>query len=744
MTLIVRSLREVFARFRSDDRGQIAIIFALSSVALLLGVGAGVDLARAYSARQRLSEVANLACQFSTRPSVSQTASSSYSGTNGFQTYVNAVNAFATNSLTSQNWTWATPTGASGSTGVYFTATPAGGGSSTPTNGSVTLNGSVPTALMQLAHVTQIPVHATINCQSASAAPPIVNPGTVLQEGFETPCGSYCWTQPNGSSGTVGVTPTQTFPTTASYTGSNGSKWYIVGYCLETDVTGIINSTSPEGSHTAELDCDNGSGSAGNSSISTQSYLAAGTYELRYFYRSRVDYPDYDPTYICGTTAAGQSWANSNNFSMYRSGTVSRTNQINVYLDMNVTGSAPLHTTLDGTQQLAGANLIDQCVYAQNWVERSVRISVTTPAFYWLSFAADGQNDSYGGQIDFIRLCQDKCAGTLHDNFPPTWLAANNGGVNKVLFEDTFDAPTRSADASPPFTNNQTDLNLSVGTSGTSSSGYPNQTPIGWAIAPYNHITYTLANAYQGTQYIELDGANPANTAQKNRMVSRAFVLDPGYYQVSYGYIAMVTWSGVTATYCFAAPANGLALTPQASATGRINYSSTSSASIYTSYDTNIIGVFMSNGLLASTPVPGGAHASQTSFVNPDNSVTTTPTVWPDAVNWNSYNASQVNPAIDVCGFAPSWQSRNVAVKITKPGNYSLTFSANGSTVDSAGGGIDDVKLIALNSPYGSAPSIATTTIPVPAPQPDSTYTNSGAFNGFSIVADPLTPPGGP
>ena len=82
---VYRSLAGVARLLRDDVHGQIAIMLAVSSIAVLLAVGAGIDLARAYSAQLKLSEVATLACQYSTRPSVIRTATGSYSGANGFQ-----------------------------------------------------------------------------------------------------------------------------------------------------------------------------------------------------------------------------------------------------------------------------------------------------------------------------------------------------------------------------------------------------------------------------------------------------------------------------------------------------------------------------------------------------------------------------------------------------------------------------------------------------------------------------------
>ena len=728
-------------RFEADRSGQIAILFAFGSLAVMMAIGGAVDLSRAYAARQRLSEVAALTCQYSNRPSVVDTANSTYGGSGGMQTYLGSVNAYAVSSLSTQHWVGPMPTAPNG---TYFTATaPASGpgaGATGPTNASVEMSASVPTAFMQIAHVTTIPVHAKVNCLAPVSSPQIVNPGLVLQEGFESPCASYCFTQPNGSSG-VSSQPTSAFPSAPSYTGANGAQWYIVGYCLETDTVGIISPTVPQGTHSAELDCDNGSGSAGNSSISSKVYLAAGHYELRYNYRSRIDYPNYDPAYLCATTASDLAFAND---TASAQGTALRTNQLEVYLDMASNSTTPLHTTIDGSQQLAGINLIDVCVYSPTWVERSVKITVTTPAYYWLSFAADGGNDSYGGQLDNIRFCPESCAGTPQDNFPATWLAANNGGTNKLLFEDSFETPVRIQDTTNPHAINTTsNLNTSYGTTLGAPPGWPSQAAAGWATAPVNQTTYVVQGAAQGQQYIELDGC-ATTCSNGNRLISRPFLLDPGYYAVSYQYMSMLNFANGFGTICLSAP-SGNAVGPyttfyNAPAYGSVRYSQP----MLSVGNTNIIGLFMSSGQLVSTPIGGGTQGSATSYNNPDGTVTTTPTVAPDTINYYSVNAAAVNPVIDVCGYVDNWYwvPRSVSVKITKPGLYWLTFSTSGSASDGVGGGLDDVKVTALASPYtATPPSAPRVTIPVPAPQPDTVYNNSGAFNGFYIVADPFVPP---
>ena len=721
LSRLVAGLRKSLplARFKEDARGNVAIMFAFSLIAITVAVGGAMDLGRAYTARQKLYEVATLACQYASRPSVSQTDAASYSGSNGQTAYASKVASFITVSLASQNFPYTQ------ATGTPFTSTQNG-----PAN--VNLSANVPTTFMQIAGVTQMPISASVHCyDTLSSVPPIVpngNSTTIVQEGFENSgCTGTCWIYypPTGTPGTTRSTSLSIPPTTVGYTGKSGVGWIIMGFCLEVDAAGLIESSDPEGTHSAELDCDNGSGSAGNSSISTQVYLPAGNYELRWNYASRVDYPDYDPVYLCGSSASDLSWANDANASDGGASNVLRTNQINVYLDLNSTGSPPTHTTMDGNQTLGGSNLIDMCVYSPNWIERSVRIDATTAGWYWLSFAADGQNDSYGGQIDNIRLCPETCPGTPQDNFPASWLTSTN------LFEDTFESPTYTANSGSYIANNG-NMNSSLGTSGASNDGWPSLAASGWATAPYNQMDYNKKSPDQGSQAIELDATSSGSMTTSNRLISRPFLLDPGYYQLSYDYISDAQFSTLSSVYCGATPAaaNISSLTGSHSATLRIGGTAT------VNLDSNIVGVFMSHAQEASTPIGGGSLKSTTSYTNPDSTTSTTPTVAPDGLSLTSYNSAQVNPLLDICGYAASWQSRTAAIQITKPAYYWLTFSAKG-TADSYGGAIDDVKLTALGSPAMSSPPASPVMIPVPAPVTTATTTTTVSYTGFSIVANP-------
>jgi hypothetical protein len=382
-----------------------------------------------------------------------------------------------------------------------------------------------------------------------------------------------------------------------------------------------------------------------------------------------------------------------------------------------------VHTTLDGNQQLAGSNLIDMCLYGQSWIQRSVQINVTTPGNYWLSFAADGSNDSYGGQLDNILLCSVNCPGTVQDNFRTAWSA------NILLFEDNFESPSYSNSGSGYNSNGN--VNNSDG-----SSNYWNVSGNGWSNAPINQLPYWVSGCPQGKQCVELGwyGSNSTNTV--NSLISQSFLLVPGYYQIQYNYVSEVTFAALTSVYCGSTPAAANISTLSAGSGIAKDRVVTSVNHGTLQYDTNTIGVFLSHAQLASTPNSGNALGTATSYTNPGATApAATPTIPPNSINLTSYNASQVNPLIDICGYAATAQTRTAVVFIEKAAYYWLTMAALGAA-DGFGGEIDDVKITALGSPYMSSPPSNAVTIPVPSPQASTSI----YFAGFSIAADPLAP----
>ena len=740
MVRFLRHWPRLIEVFRRDASGQIIILFALMSTVLVFAGGAGIDLMRAYQAHQVLSNVAALACQYASRPAILQLSVPDPTGAARQPGYADAVNAYIASALLTQKFSW-TQTNAPAFTFVQ--------------NGraDVKLASSVPTSLTKVLHVDQMPVAASMHCyDSPPTKPPSPDDPCVICDSFEdvptptTDHGSWVVYAIPGKG--VTTTPSADAGPTPAYTTSSGVKWFVTGYCLETDQVGTVSATVADGQRSAELDCDNGAYSAGNSAISAKKYLEVGNYELRYNYLSRVLYPNYYPAYLCGSDDRDLTWANDRTVAPGPVGNAARTNQINVYLDRDTTGSAPLHTTRDGAQRLAGVNLIDMCVYAADWTERSLRISVRTPGNYWLSFAADGQNDGAGGELDRIQLCKNTCKGELKNNFPKLWTP-DGTGTPKLLFEDTFESPAYTEDPAPYSYHGiakGAPLNDGSGASGTATAGWPYQVNTGWMAAPINQATRGtkhagVSRAFEGGQYLLLDGWNADGSANTNRLISRPFLLVPGYYQVAYAYMSVVDFSmsGATQAYCYAAPNSGPLFPVTGNSPGVVlDMPGTRSFS----GSTEIVGAFLSNGQLVSTPIGGGAQGSVTSFTNPDGSVSMTAAAPPDRVNWLWYDAAVSNPVLDVCGYAPgyAWQKRSVAVKVAKTGLYWLTFSANGSVADGNGGAVDDVRLSALGSPYMANPPVGAVAIPVPAPAPDVAYAPNNTVD-FTIVADPFVPP---
>jgi hypothetical protein len=493
-----------------------------------------------------------------------------------------------------------------------------------------------------------------------------------------------------------------------------------MGYCLEVDNTGETTNSPPEGKRSAELDCDNGQDTAGNSSISTKVYLVAGTFELRYYFGQRVYDTYYGTSYICGTTASDVSWANDTSYTNGTNSFGSRTNQVNVYLDQNTTTDLPpTHTTIDGIQQLAGTNLIDVCVYSYGWVQRSVMINVSTAGYYWLSLAADGANDSFGGDIDYIQLCKTACSGTAGDDFPPSWLPASNGGNNAVLFEDTFASPSYSG----TYYNTNGNIGLSNGT-----SSFWGESGKGWGNAPVNQLPYETSNCPLGGSQCVVLGWGTSTNRNINNLISKPFLLDPGYYKIGYNYISEVIFATASGAYCATTPSGaGLPTSNTSAGTDRVSGASLGNLV----HDTSAVGVFMSHSQLASTPNPSTTFQSTTYYTNPDGSTSTTPTVSPAGISITNYDASQVNPLLDLCGYATVAQARTRYVLIQKPAFYWLTFGALG-TADGYGGQIGDVTITALGSPRMSGAPSNPVSIPVPNPQPGSSL----SFTGFTIIVD--------
>src|ERR1700690_3768548 len=99
-------------------------------------------------------------------------------------------------------------------------------------------------------------------------------------------------------------------------------------------------------------------------------------------------------------------------------------------------------------------------------------------------------------------------------------------------------------------------------------------------------------------------------------------------------------FASLTGPTCTQAPNAPQAATYAVSGTASA-YARYAPSSVYTlGKDTNTVGVFMSHGQLVRTPIVGGSLGWQTSFNNPNGTVSTTATAVPYAVSLSSYNTA--------------------------------------------------------------------------------------------------------
>lgn len=137
------------------------------------------------------------------------------------------------------------------------------------------------------------------------------------------------------------------------------------------------------GNFFAELD------SWANSTMARRMRFTPGDYEVRYWYISRIRNPDraFAGVVACGSGAVLEpyrAWRNE-------------TNRIDLYIERS------------GDYTYAPRNMVDSCVYTDQWVERRIRFRVRQTGEYRISWKAAGQNESTGGLIDYIRICSRTC-----------------------------------------------------------------------------------------------------------------------------------------------------------------------------------------------------------------------------------------------------------------------------------------------------------------------------------------------
>lgn len=620
--MCLRSLLELANFFRKDERGNVALITGLVLVPMIGAVGYGVDYTRAVSYRMKLDSAASAA---------------SLAGVEMARAYLLA-NPNATPADVSA-------AGEKRAREVFNARAPAKDSSFFAESVKVarvgeTLSvridytGSVKTVVANILSVDSIGVAGSANSNGPLTldSQPVDpdNPNVIVKENFENP-GVF-------ERGSWGVRPDYNY-------------WLTSRSGVEIGNYSTYDAEKPPNGmqYVAELD------SRENNSISKKIYLIPGQYELRYLYRDRISFPTYNPAWLCGSQSQDVDWANdpSGQFGY-------QTNRIGVYLQIAPTDVPPklydpkLH------------NLLDVCVSSgAKWLQRSIKIDIKAPGFFWLAFQAEGVSDGYGGLLTDIHLCKGTCAEPILDDFP--WEA------NTVLFSDSFETPEYLGQ--PNWRERTLDA------SGV-NSGWP-LLPTGWTTWGENQIDFSRPRT--GQYGIELDASfNRSGTT--NRAISRRFILPPGYYEFQYWYRSMASL-GANVTMC-----GKDTVTSDLSLLQAMNTSSRAA-------DTNLMRVYVDPDRSFSHPRSEPVLNALSTWEDPDNGPETLPRL-PRTV-------------LDACAYSNAFVLRAVKFKVTKPGFYWVTLKGEGAS-DAWGALIDDVSLVALGSLRKSAPQPDAVDIPAP------------------------------
>jgi hypothetical protein len=175
-----------------------------------------------------------------------------------------------------------------------------------------------------------------------------------------------------------------------------------------------------------------------NSLIARPFLLVPGYYQISYDYISEIVFGGTTLVYYCGSTPAGAQLptANTSDGTLRVGGDlmgtlVHDTNAVGVFMANARVASTPIPSTTlgsttsynnpDGTtsttptvppNSISLSNytvsttspLLDLCGYATAAQTRTASVQILKPAFYWLTLAALGTSDAFGGQIDDVKI----------------------------------------------------------------------------------------------------------------------------------------------------------------------------------------------------------------------------------------------------------------------------------------------------------------------------------------------------
>lgn len=405
--------------FKSDKSGNVALLFALMLPVILAAIGGGIEVSRAVEYKQRLTSAADLACR------QAEVYVESISTTTMPSGYATVIQSYADKNRTERVLTDTAQITAAPTISSVLLTTPLL--SARPGNIHVVASGSVELVFKTILNKENFDFALTRDC-TVAASTSSGTPTLLVSESFE----DYS-SQLNGGWGVFG---TLGKPTCQSSLCLNKS-WGTTNAGVEVDQLSAITTGDgvQYGQSFAELDSDcsnrvgttntnqttacKQSGQTTNSSINMEMNLPKGDYEVRYVYNARKNVGAYqypNDTLICSNSTDADGTVRNTTVSKNAAGTSTvtldgQTRRIELWVEPSSSGykSDDQSLTASTNANYMKTYMADVCVWSKLWTERSYKFTVTTKQDYRISWRAAGLDDSFGGLIDYLRICQNSC-----------------------------------------------------------------------------------------------------------------------------------------------------------------------------------------------------------------------------------------------------------------------------------------------------------------------------------------------
>lgn len=366
--------------FRENESGGIAVIFALTLPVLMAGLGSAIEVTRMTAYKQRLISATELSCH----QGAIFVASKRKNAANLSTDYSSDVRAIAVKNMTAK---------AIDNISIDPKVD--------AINVSVTATGDLRFLMGDFLPKSS---QSFVVVQNCPVAPNVPDTSVLMfSESFETN-----HTVARGSWNIINTNNT------------SFNNWTTAGAGLE--INGQASLTDGKlryGNFFAELDsdCKNATGAeknncpnTTNSSISRLMTFNQGNHEIIYWYTARkdksgIDYPKYGKNEICSdlTQTKGVKRDDFENRA-----TRNEAGPVQARKD-GWTFRTELYVEKNGVSPFQVDNLLDACVWADDWVERRLTFFAPDAGDYRITWRAAGRQDTYGGLLDYIRICEGKC-----------------------------------------------------------------------------------------------------------------------------------------------------------------------------------------------------------------------------------------------------------------------------------------------------------------------------------------------